>query len=69
MTYEQFKAKREEIESEIHKANLRLKSIFTAEDYDYLLYFLDEYEELIRQMLQYIKSKEPSQLSDFSLDK
>ena len=58
MSYEKFKAKRNEIESEIIEKELRTKHILSPEDFDYLLYLIDEYSELTRQMLKFIKSKE-----------
>lgn len=50
MSYQKFKQKRDEIESEIYKGSYRTKKILSselsAEDFNILLYFIDEYEEL-----------------------
>lgn len=66
MSYQEFKQKRDEIESEIYQGNYRTKKILSselsrelnAEDFDMLLYFIDEYEELIRKLLLYVKEKD-----------
>lgn len=50
MSYQKLKQKWDEIESEIYKGSYRTKKILSselsAEDFNILLYFIDEYEEL-----------------------
>ena len=58
MNYQELKQKKNQIVAEIHGGNYRTKKILSSEDFDMLLYFIDEYEELTRQMLQCIKQKE-----------
>lgn len=64
MSYQEFKQKRDEIESEIYEGNYRTKKILSAEDFDMLLYFIDGYEELIRELLLYVKEKDRKCIRD-----
>jgi len=64
MNYQKLKQKKDQIVAEIHDGSYRTKKILSAEDFDMLLYFIDEYEELTRQMLQYIKQKETNDEED-----
>lgn len=56
MTYQDFRNKRDELVTELDNTDLRVRDIITPIDYDCLFYFIEEYEELTRQMLQYIKT-------------
>lgn len=58
MNYQTLKQKRNDLILEFHDSNLQKKDILCIEDYDKLLRFIDEYEDLTCQMLQYIKEKE-----------
>lgn len=58
MSYQTFKQKRDDLVTQFHDSNLQNKDILCIEDYDKLLRFIDEYEELTRQILQFIKQLE-----------
>lgn len=58
MDYQTLKQKRSDLIVEFHDSNLQNKDILCIEDYDKLLRFIDEYEDLTRQLLQHIKQLE-----------
>lgn len=58
MDYQILKQKKQELELEIEEGNFQDKGYITPEDYEKLLYYLAEYSDLTRQMLQAIKQKE-----------
>lgn len=57
-SYQQFKQLRDTLVTQFHDSNLQSIDILYIEDYDKLLSFINEYEDLTRKMLQYIKQKE-----------
>lgn len=58
MNYQTLKQLRDRLVSEIQNKNFQEKKILDVEDYDILICFLSEYEELTRRMLQHIKQLE-----------
>lgn len=58
MNYQTLKQLRDSLISEIQNRNFQEKKILDVGDYDILVCFLDEYEELTRKMLQHIKQLE-----------
>lgn len=62
MDYKTLKQKRNDLVVDFHDSDLQNKDILCIEDYDKLLKFIDEYEELTCQMLQCIKQLESEDL-------
>ncbi len=62
MSYQKLKQLRDDLITKFHDSNLQNITFLDSKAYDALLCFIDEYENLTRQMLQHIKQLESEDL-------